>query len=165
MRGDPVIINVIRYGDPLIDYGGFFSPLKRLLQDGKIRSTPEAIFTLLQRAPNHMARAKGSLLSAVDGFYWACVDSAHAALISAEILPPSPEHVGGMLEKVFVQRKILKQRYADFFIEVHTFAKDIVHGKIIEVDGTKLDYLKTNTDLFVREMARIVEEFIEEKHP
>jgi predicted nucleotidyltransferase len=43
MKGDPVVINILRHGDPLIDIGGFFAPLKRLLKDGKIRSTPESI--------------------------------------------------------------------------------------------------------------------------
>src|SRR3990167_11039506 len=35
-NGSPLIINVIRYGQPLIDYGGFFEPLKVLLARGKI---------------------------------------------------------------------------------------------------------------------------------
>jgi predicted nucleotidyltransferase len=27
MRGDPIIVNILRYGDALIDFGGFFNPL------------------------------------------------------------------------------------------------------------------------------------------
>ena len=83
MRGDPVIINILRYGDALIDHGGFFNPLRVLLKEGKIKSTPESIYTLLQRAPGHMTRAKQSMLAVVDGLYWTMVDSAHAALIAA----------------------------------------------------------------------------------
>ena len=33
MKGDPVVINVLRYGDALIDFGGFFNPLKILLKE------------------------------------------------------------------------------------------------------------------------------------
>src|SRR3989344_954837 len=58
INGDPVVINVIRYGETLLDMGGYFNPLKVLLQQGKIKSTPEAIYTLLQRAPQHMARSR-----------------------------------------------------------------------------------------------------------
>ncbi len=163
MRGDPVVINIIRYGDPLIDHGGFFSPLKELLKEGKIRSTPEAIYTLLQRAPNHLTRARASILGAVDGYYWACVDSAHAALIAAEMLPPSPEHVGEIMEDYFVKQKMLKQIYVDYFKEIHQLDKEIVHGKIVEVEGKKLDYLKGNTDEFVKEMARLTEEMVNKK--
>jgi len=37
LRGEPVVMNIIRYGEPLVDFGGFFTPLKVLLQKGKIR--------------------------------------------------------------------------------------------------------------------------------
>ncbi|MEK6848913.1 MAG: nucleotidyltransferase domain-containing protein [Nanoarchaeota archaeon] len=36
-RGDPVAINVIRYGEALIDFAGFFNPQKIILEQGKIR--------------------------------------------------------------------------------------------------------------------------------
>ncbi len=164
MRGDPVVINVIRYGDPLIDHGGFFSPLKGLLRDGKIRSTPEAIYSLLQRAPHHLARAKASLLGAVDGYYWACVDSAHAALIAAEILPPSPEHVGEILDEIFVKsQKNLKKEYVDFYNKIHELSKDIVHGKIVDIDGKTLDSIKKQSDDFVGVMAKLVEDIFNHK--
>ena len=41
MRGDPVVLNILRYGEALIDAGGFFNPIKQLLIEGKIKSTPE----------------------------------------------------------------------------------------------------------------------------
>ena len=34
MHGDPVVINILRYGEALIDYGGFFNPLKSLFFSG-----------------------------------------------------------------------------------------------------------------------------------
>lgn len=164
MRGDPVVINVIRYGDPLIDHAGFFSPLKNLLKDGKIRSTPEAVYTLLQRAPSHLARSQASLLAVIDGYYWACVDSAHAALISTDILPPSPEHVGDILEEVFVKsKKNLKKEYVEFYRELHELAKDIVHGKVVEVNLKNLESIRDDTMEFVREMSELVEEIFKSK--
>ncbi|MDP2946530.1 MAG: nucleotidyltransferase domain-containing protein, partial [Nanoarchaeota archaeon] len=102
MRGDPVVINVLRFGDALIDFGGFFNPLKILLKDGKIRSTPESIYTLLARAPAHMTRANQSMLNVIDGLYWTMVDSAHAALIAAKVMPSSPEEISEVLKKTFV---------------------------------------------------------------
>src|SRR3989344_5712945 len=82
LRGDPLIINILRYGEALIDFGGFFNPLKQLLIAGKIKSTPEAIYSCLKRAPVHIARSKASELGSIEGLYWAMVDSAHAALMS-----------------------------------------------------------------------------------
>ena len=102
MHGDPVVINILRYGEALIDYGGFFNPLKALLLKGKIKSTPEAVYSALQRAPWHIARSKGAQMGAIEGVYWAMIDSAHAALMTAGKLPPSPEHVPDMLRETFV---------------------------------------------------------------
>ena len=160
LRGDPVVVNVIRYGDPLIDYGGFFSPLKILLEDGKIQSTPEAIYTLLQRAPIHLRRTKESLLAAVDGLYWACVDSAHAALIAAKVMPPSPEHITLILKEQFVDKGMLKMKYVDFYNDIHFIAKDIVHGKANEVSGKDIDEWMKKTDEFLGEMAKLVDKIV-----
>ena len=91
--GEPVVINVIRYGIPLIDFGGFFEPLKVLLARGRIKPSPEAIYNALRRAPFHMSRSKMHLVGALDAIYWAMVDSAHAALMAAKQVPPSPEHI------------------------------------------------------------------------
>lgn len=157
MRGDPVVLNVLRYGEALIDYGSFFNPQKMLLKEGKIRSTPESIYTLLQRTPLHMTRANASIIGAVEGFYWACVDSAHAALIANNTLPPSPEHVAEMLEDNFVKQKMLNSKYVDSYTEVHKLMKQISHGEVSTVSGKRLDQIKDMTDDFVREMAKLVD--------
>lgn len=163
MRGDPVIINVLRYGDALIDFGGFFNPLRVLLKEGKIRSTPESIYTLLQRAPGHMTRARQSMLSVVDGLYWTMVDSAHAALISANILPASPEEIPEVLRKKFVREKMLNKKYVEYYEEIHEVAKEIIHGKRVSVKGKYLDELLEKADSFLGEMARLVDNLIEKK--
>ena len=69
LRGDPVVLNVLRYGEAIIDMAGFFEPLKHLLITGKIKPTPEAIYTSLQRAPTHLLRSKVSELNAIEGLY------------------------------------------------------------------------------------------------
>lgn len=160
IKGDPVVINILRYGDTLIDYGGFFEPIKLLLKNGAIKSTPEAIYTLLQRAPNHIARARTSMLAVVDGLYWAMVDSAHAALIAAKVSPPSPEHIPEILDEYFVKTKILRGRYIDYYSQLHAIAKEIVHGKRVFITGVELDEWKKKVDEFVGEMVRIVDGLI-----
>jgi len=161
MRGDPIIVNILRYGDALIDFGGFFDPLKILLRDGLIKSTPESIYTLLQRAPNHLARARTSMLAAVDGLYWACVDAAHAALIAAKVKPASPEQIPEILNETFVDKKILEKKFVKHYAVLHELAKDIIHGKLTEVKGKDLDELYSATDEFINEMAKLVDSLIE----
>ena len=162
-RGDPVVINVLRHGDALIDFGGFFSPLKLLLMNGKVKSTPESIYTLLQRAPSHMIRAKQSMLAVVDGLYWTMVDSAHAALIAAEIMPSSPEEIPKSLDENFVKSKQLNSRFVSYYDEIHKVAKEIVHGTKTSVKGRELDDWFLKTDAFLGEMARLVDSIIDKK--
>jgi|TARA_B100002003_G_scaffold38909_1_gene34462 predicted nucleotidyltransferase/uncharacterized protein (UPF0332 family) len=163
MRGDPVVLNVIRYGDALVDFGGFFNPLKILMARGKIKSTPEAVYTLLQRSPRHMARASQSLLAAVDGLYWTMIDSAHAALISANIEPASPENVAEVMKNTFVEDGSLNKKYVKYYEEVHGIAKEIIHGKRVSVGGKELEKWFSMTDDFLGEMARLVDDILEKK--
>ena len=163
MRGDPVVINILRYGDALIDFGGFFNPLRILLKEGKIRSTPESIYTLLQRAPAHMTRAKQSMLAAVDGLYWTMVDAAHAALISADIMPSSPEEIPKVLDEHFVQTRKLNKRFVSYYSEIHKVAKEIIHGTNGTIKGRELDDYFLKADAFLGEMAKLVDLHIDKK--
>lgn len=163
MRGDPVVINILRYGDALIDFGGFFNPLRVLLKEGKIKSTPESIYTLLQRAPGHMTRARNSMLSVVDGLYWTMVDSAHAALIAKGVMPASPEEIPDVMMEHFVKTKKMHKKYVLYYDEIHSMAKNIIHGNLSVVKGKELDDWFLKADSFLGEMARLVDEFISEK--
>lgn len=163
MRGDPVVINILRFGDALVDYGGFFNPLRILLKEGKIKSTPESIYTLLQRAPGHMTRARQSMLAVVDGLYWTMVDAAHAALISADIMPSSPEEIPVVLNENFAKNRQLNKRFISYYSEIHAVAKEIIHGTRTSVKGKELDDWFLKADLFLGEMAKLVDLYIDKK--
>jgi len=163
LRGDPIVLNILRYGDSLVDFGGFFTPLKVLMAQGKIRSTPEAIYTLLQRSPRHMARARQSILAAVDGLYWTMIDAAHATLISADIEPASPEDIARVLMENFVNKKLLDKKYIKNFEEVHAAAKEIIHGKRAEASGKEIDRWFDMADDFLQEMARLINLILDRK--
>lgn len=160
LRGEPVVLNVIRYGESLIDFGGFFDPLKHLLVQGKIKSTPEAIYTALQRAPMHIARSRSSQLATVDGLYWAMVDSAHAALIAAHVTPPSPEHIPLDLKETFVDGGKIKMKYVIWFRDLYLLHRRIVHGEIKDLKGIEQDEWQTRTEDFVKTMAQLVDDII-----
>jgi predicted nucleotidyltransferase/uncharacterized protein (UPF0332 family) len=156
LRGDPIIINIIRYGEEIIDFGGFFRPLKILLQQGKIKPTPEAIYTALQRAPMHLANSKRAEISAIEGVYWAMVDSAHALLIAGNVSPASPEDIAMHLRQNFVDKKMLNEKYVTWYAEVHKFYKQIVHGEIKEVNGIQVDELQRRAEEFINIMAQTI---------
>lgn len=160
LKGDPVIINVLRYGEALIDIAGFFDPLKYLLITGKIKSTPEAIHNLIQRAPQHILRSKLSELNAIEGLYWAMVDSAHAALIAAKITPPSPEHIPAELKETFVDQGKLKMQYVTWYRDLHVLHKQISHGEIKDLKGVEIDQWQERTEQFLETMAKLINEII-----
>jgi predicted nucleotidyltransferase/uncharacterized protein (UPF0332 family) len=163
LKGDPVVMNVIRYGEALIDIGGFFNPLKSLLIQGKIRSTPEAIYTALQRAPMHFRRSQMAELGAIEGLYWAMVDSAQAALMSANITPPSPEHISSMLKENFVDNKMLDAKYSKMFAELYDIYKGIMHEQITDLKGGEIQRWQELTDDFIGVMARLVKTIVEKR--
>lgn len=160
MRGDPVILNILRNGEAMIDFAGFFEPLQFLLNQGKIKSTPEAVYNCLQRAPMHIARSKASELNSIEGLYWAMVDSAHAALISANLSPPSPEEIPMILRNNFVSNGKLKMKYVVWFRDLLMLHKSIVHGQIRDLKGVEIDTWQERTEEFLKIMAELVNEII-----
>lgn len=160
MKGDPVILNIIRNGESMIDFAGFFEPLKFLLVQGKIKATPEAVYNCLQRAPIHIAKSKAFELNSIEGLYWAMVDSAHAALIAANISPPSPEHIPIALKENFVNKGKLKMKYAIWFRDLLLLHKKIAHGEIRDLKGVEIDNWQAKTEEFLNIMARLVNEII-----
>lgn len=160
LRGDPVVVNIIRFGEPLLDFGGFYSPLKVLLQDGKIKQTPEAIYTCLQRSPSHLARSRASKLGAIEGLYWAMVDSAHAALMAAKHSPPSPEHVPIMLKETFADNKMLDMKYIVWYRDLYVFHRKIIHGEITDIRGDEIDLWQNRADDFFKKMVELVNKLV-----
>ena len=162
MHGDPVIINMIRYGEPLIDIGGFFNPIKALLIKGKIHSTPEAVYMALQRSPQHLARSVGATLSSFEGVYWTMVDAAQAALMTAGKLPPSPEHIPKMLSNVFGSKGLMKSEHIQWFTNVFSIHKQITHREIMHISGSEVDEWRGKAEIFMKEMSIIIDTLIED---
>jgi uncharacterized protein (UPF0332 family) len=162
-QGDPVVINILRYGEALIDSGGFFNPLKALLIQGKIKSTPEAVYNALQRAPIHLSRSKAAEMGAIEGVYWCMIDAAQAALMMAGKIPPSPEQIPQMLTEVFVDAGMLKMGMVKSMREIYLLQKAISHGEVSHLKGSDIESWQSIAENFLMEMTRIVNQFIEKK--
>ncbi|MBT3690971.1 hypothetical protein HOG16_01875 [Candidatus Woesearchaeota archaeon] len=161
--GEPTVINMLRYGETLIDHGGFFNPLKVLLAKGKIRPTAESIFVTLRRSPMHLAKAKMNIVASIENVYWSMVDSSHAALMAAGYVPPSPEHISELLESIFVKRKMLNGRYVDWFKEMYELAHDVMHGNVKYLQGKEIDKYLGKAEEFEKVMRGITSKLIENK--
>ncbi len=158
--GEPVAINILRYGETLIDFGGFFDPLKVLLAKGKIRPTPEAVYTTLRRSPQHISRAYFNVLSAIESLYWSMVDSAHAALMAANQIPPSPEHIAEMLDLVFVNKGKLNKKYVNWYKEMYELAHRISHNNIQKIKGREVDVHIEKVEEFEKVMVKLTNDLI-----
>ncbi len=163
LYGDPVIINILRSGEALIDSGGFFNPLKALLLQGKIHSTLEAVYAALQRAPSHLARSHSSEMGAIEGVYWCMIDAAQAALMTAGKMPPSPEYVPSMLKETFVDSNVLSVDAVKALSELSALHKSIIHGEIRNIKGTEIDKWQETADKFLREMTGIINKLVDAK--
>src|SRR3989344_2826959 len=163
IHGDPVIINILRYGEALIDSGGFFNPIKSLLLQGRISSTPEAVYNALQRAPEHLTRSKLAILGSIEGVYWTMIDSAQAALITAGKLPPSPEHIPQLMKSTFVDSGLLKIDKVRDLREIYVLHKSIMHHETNEVHGSEIDKWQRIAQSFLLDMTRLIDQILDSK--
>ncbi len=154
--GDPVAINILRNGVALIDTG-FFDPLQILLEQGRIRPSKESVYTYYTMAPASLSRANQHLLTAIVDLYWATIDAAHAALMVAGEIPPSPDHVADLLENRLVRTKQITKKSADTMRNMYLLFKKITRGELSTLSGKDYDRLKINAEDFVREMKKFIE--------
>ena len=154
--GDPVVVNILRDGVALIDIG-FFDPLQRLLRMGRIRPSEESVWRYFERSPRTLLNSRWHVLQATLDLYWAVIDAAHAALMRQNEIPPTPEHVAGMLEKVFARRKLLEPKYVETMRKFYQLSKMIVHREIKEIKGNEYEKYYQEAEEFVKRMRKLVE--------
>lgn len=154
--GDPVAVNILRDGFSIIDTG-FFDPLQALLKQGRIRPTPEAVWSYFIRAPATLQNSRWHILQATLDLYWAAIDAAHAALMKQGEIPPTPAHVADLIEDKLVKAKKTKLKHAVTMRELYIVAKKIMHREINQIKGEEYSKYYERTKEFVDEMKRIVE--------
>jgi uncharacterized protein (UPF0332 family) len=154
--GDPVAINILRDGIPIID-SGVFEPLQVLLHQGRIRPSTESMYVYFNRAPMTLHNSKWHIKQAVLDLYWAVIDSAHAALMKMNETPPSPSHVGDLLEEKLAAKGIIDKKYPEIARRFYQLSRSITHGQLVEISGKQFDQYFKEAAEFVAEMQRVVE--------
>lgn len=156
--GDPVAVNILRDGVPIID-SGFFTPLQELLKKGKIKPTEESIWRYFGRAPKTLTNSRWHILQATLDLYWSVIDAAHAALMRKGVTPPNPEDAADLMEEELVEDRMLEQKYVETMRKFYRLKKQITHREIKEVKGAEYDsYLEEARD-FVNRMKRLIQEY------
>ena len=154
--GDPVVVNILRDGVALYDTG-FFNPLQVLLKQGRIRPSEESVWRYFGRAPRTLVNSRWHLLQATLDLYWAVIDAAHAALMRKGEVPPTPDHVAAMLDKVFVRKKLLEKKYVVTMNKFYKLSKMITHREMQDIRGAEYEAHMKEASAFVQRMKILIE--------
>ncbi len=154
--GDPVVVNVLRDGLSLYDRG-FFDPLQKLLQQGRVRPSEESIWRYYGRSPKTLLNSRWHVLQATLDLYWAVIDAAHAAIMRKGEVPPTPEHVADILERAYVKPKLLEKKYVETMRKFYVISKKITHREMKEISGPEYEKLYLEADDFVKRMRILIE--------
>jgi len=148
----PIIYNFIKEGVAIYDTG-FFGPVKRLLEMGKIPATREAIESYMEGAPKKLMRAKTvKLLMLAEDAYYAMLNSAQAILMFMGLAPPVPNKAYEDVKKFLVEPGILEPQYAEWLKEIIDIRKKIEHKEIMDVEGKFVDEWLDKAEKFVDKM-------------
>ena len=147
-RGDPLVIQILRDGIALVDLG-FFSPLKRLLVQGKIRPTDEAISAALSRAFYNLNGYVSALNGALNALYWAAVEAAHAGVMKFGKVPGSPWEVPKLLRETLLKEGAIGEEDIKAYEEAFELVKKIEKGEKDCIDPETLEKLHEKIVKFV----------------
>lgn len=152
----PIIYNFIKEGIAVYDTG-FFSPIKKLLEMGRIPATREAIESYMEGAPKKLQRAKTvKLLMLAEDCYYAVLNSAQAVLMFMGLAPPVPSKAYDEIIEFLVKPGILEQDYADYLREIIEIRKKIEHKEMLDVSGAFVDEWITKSEKFVDKMFNLL---------
>ena len=154
--GDPIGINMLRSGFPLYDTS-FFEPLQILLKTGRIRPSPESVWTYFAKAPSTLRNSRWHLLQATIDLYWSVIDAAHAALMSVGEVPPSPGHAAQLLDEKLRKKGLIKDASVKTMDKFYRLSKMITHRQIQDVSGPQYEAYYKEAETFVEDMRKIIE--------
>ncbi|MEM5834502.1 MAG: nucleotidyltransferase domain-containing protein [Candidatus Aenigmatarchaeota archaeon] len=148
----PIIYNFIKEGIPIYDTG-FFAPIKKLLEMGRIPATREAIESYMEGAPKKIMRAKTvKLLMLAEDCYYAMLNTAQAVLMFMGLAPPVPSKAYDEVRKFLVEPGILEPEYAEWLKEIIEIRKKIEHKELTDVSGAFVDEWINKAEKFVEKM-------------
>jgi len=148
----PIVYNFIKEGVAIYDTG-FFMPIKRLLEMGRIPATREAIENYMEGAPKKLMRAKTvKLLMLAEDCYYAMLNTAQAVLMFMGLSPPVPNKAYDDVKKYLVEPGIIEPEYAEWLREIVEIRKKIEHKELTDVSGAFVDEWIEKSEKFVDKM-------------
>ncbi len=154
--GHPLLFTIVRDGWALYDTG-FFIPIRKLLELGKIPTTLEAVEKFMETAPQKINRVETAKLYMIaEDLYYAMLNSSQAILMYVGQNPPSPKHCPDAVDEYLVKAGLLEQVYLDDLRGVINFRKGVEHKDIKDLSGQDLDNYIQKAKQFVSRMEQLL---------
>ena len=142
-KGDPLFINILRYGVPLFDRD-IIEPMQYLLEIGKIRPTTESVINFKARSEKLMEDCSKHLENCYFDLYYALVDATHALLMAHEITPPSPKEMPQLVANHFATKP--GKELSQLISEVHKRVKDCEHRLGGEIQPKEIEVIRKKVE-------------------
>ncbi|MBI4019349.1 MAG: nucleotidyltransferase domain-containing protein [Candidatus Aenigmarchaeota archaeon] len=154
--GHPLLYTIVRDGWALYDTG-FWIPVRKLLEYGKIPTTLEAVEKFMESAPQKITRVETAKLYMVaEDVYYAMLNSSQAVLMYMGLNPPSPKHTTDSVKEHLVDAKLLEENYLRDLESVIDFRKRVEHKEIKDITGVQLDDFIQKSKNFVSRMEQML---------
>ena len=154
--GHPLLYTIVRDGWALYDTG-FFIPIRKLLEMGRIPTTLEAVEKFMETAPQKINRVETAKLYMIaEDLYYAMLNSSQAILMYMGESPPSPKHTPAEVKEHLIDGDLLEQEYLNDLQSVIDFRKGVEHKDIKEITGPDLDEMIKKAKKFVNRMEQLL---------
>ncbi len=154
--GHPLLYTIVRDGWALYDTG-FFIPVRKLLELGKIPTTLEAVEKFMETAPQKINRVEtAKLFMVAEDLYYAMLNSSQAVLMYVGQNPPSPKHTPHEVREHLVNTGLLEEVYLQDLEAIIEFRKRVEHKEIKDISGEELDRYIQKSKQFVSRMEQLL---------
>ncbi len=154
--GHPLLHTILRDGWALYDEG-FFIPMRKLLERGKLPATLEAVELLMASAPQKLSRAKKvKLYQVIEDCYYAMLNSSQAVLMYLGKPVPDPKNAPNAVKEYLVDTGLLDEKYYKMLQDVIAIRKKVEHGEIKEITGAEVDEWIKKAEEYFEQMDKIL---------
>ncbi|MBW2967386.1 hypothetical protein KY362_02770 [Candidatus Woesearchaeota archaeon] len=159
LKGDPILINMLKHGVIMYDTG-CFGMAQNLLTSKKVEPGREVVHIYLGRAPQAISNANWNIKQAILDLYWAVFDAAHSALLSRGVVPDAPEQLVPLVKDHLVSQGILHKRYLSILSEFMNTGRMVMGGEMTRVSGDHYDRYHAEA----KEFLKAVKEILAKRH-
>ncbi|MBW2964257.1 nucleotidyltransferase domain-containing protein [Candidatus Woesearchaeota archaeon] len=155
MKGDPIMINMLRDGNAMFD-AGCFGMAKSMLSSRMIAPGEEVVWIYLGRGPMSVSNAHWNMKQAVIDLHWSVFDAAHSALLHYGIVPDTPEHLVPLVQHHLVGKGMIHKKYASLVAEFMNIGRMLMSGETSKVKGDSYDRYRKEANEFLHVVRELI---------